>query len=245
MNDLFVATAPTLDARVFDCYWMTGLAKRGRIHITVPRLDDARTAAELSALQYLLEVKNACGHNKAGSGLIIRCSSSAIPSLLKGEAGVGYLAPYANFLRTRFAGCQLVVEEYPHPWANEGCEANVDFVEIEKPSLTTVEVAGVGLAELTAHAVERYIERFQRPPAKAWRDIKSMAADVRPVTAINRGVLTDIKHRRPGRRFLNEKRGAVFVVVPPDRMDGLPRIVSVQRATEFLVPELSQEAATI
>jgi len=237
MNDIFIATSPTEHSRVFDCYWMTGLAKRGRIRITVPKLDDMRTAAELSALQYLLEVKNACGHNKAGSGLRISCSSSLIPQLLIGQAGAGYLAPYANFLRTRFLGCEVVVEEFPHTWADERCEANVDFIEIDKASVTTLDVAGVGPVELTAHAVERYIERFERPPVKAWRDIKSIAADVYPVVATGRGMLTDLKHRRPGRRLMNDKRKIVLVIAPPDRMDGLPRLVSVQRASPFFQRE--------
>ena len=68
MNDLHLTTTPTADPRVFDTYWMTGLIQKGRVRVTVPRLDDARTAAELAAAQYLLTVKNVCGHNKAALG---------------------------------------------------------------------------------------------------------------------------------------------------------------------------------
>lgn len=232
MNDLFVTTNPTLDQRVFDTYWMTGLEKKGRIRITVPNLTDGRTAAELAATQYLLEAKNACGHNKAGAGLRIRFSCSAIRDLLNGDAPKGFLAPYAKFLRTRFRGCEVTIEEHPFLWADERCEAQVDFVEIENPPVPTIEVAGIGTVELTAHAVDRYIERAGRPPEKAWRDLVQMARKVKPVKKLGRSVFNDIKHRRPGQYMFHEQRNLLLVVAEPDHLGGLPRLVSVQVPTE-------------
>ena len=78
MNLLSLTTNPTEDPLVFDTCWMTGLIQKGRVRVTVPRLDDGRTAAELASTQYLLTVKNVCGHNKAGAGLVIRASSSTV-----------------------------------------------------------------------------------------------------------------------------------------------------------------------
>lgn len=233
MNDLQVVTAPTEDKTVFDVYWMTGLVKRGRVRITVPSLEDSATAAELSAIRYLLEEKNVCGHNKAGLGLRLKISRSTILDLLHAEAPKGYLSPYANFLRTRFLGAEVQVCDGPFEWADGSCEANVDFVEVHKPTMTIIDVCGIGPVEVTAHAVERYVERFERPPQKAWRDLRAIAQDVYPVKILGRGVLTEIKHRRPGQHLLNDKRQVMLVVAQPDRMEGLPRLVSVQRASLF------------
>lgn len=41
MNLLSLTTNPTEDPHVFDTCWMTGLVQKGRIRVTVPRLDDA------------------------------------------------------------------------------------------------------------------------------------------------------------------------------------------------------------
>ena len=51
MNLLSLTTNPTEDPLVFDTCWMTGLIQKGRVRVTVPRLDDGRAAAELAATQ--------------------------------------------------------------------------------------------------------------------------------------------------------------------------------------------------
>ena len=227
MNELHLTTNPTNNPRVFDVYWMTGLLQKGRIRITVPYLDDGLTAAELAAAQYLLTVKNACGHNKAGAGLIIYASSSEIPNLIGGISLKAYLAPYGNFLRTRFLGVVVEHRVAPFDWADELCEAQVDFIEVEKPAVTVIEVSGVGPVELTAHAVEKYINRFDRKPEKAWREITRISRDAKPAVLLGRNVMHDIKHRRPGQYVLDEKRGVMLVIAQPDRPGMLPRLVTV------------------
>lgn len=228
MNELYLATNPTEDPCVFDTYWKTGLVTKGRVRITVPYLHDGKTAAELSAAKYLLETKCVCGHNKAGSGLILFTSCGTIQDLLLAESDKIYLAPYANFLRTRFLGAEISVAEAPYEWADERCETQVDFVEITSPGVTTIEVAGIGQVELTVHAIDRYMERFERPGEKAWRELIRLAKEVKPVVLVGRNVFNDIKHRRPAQHLLHEKRGVLFVVAAPDRFGGLPRLVSVQ-----------------
>lgn len=178
MNLLSLTTNPTEDPLVFDTCWMTGLIEKGRVRVTVPRLDDGRTAAELAATQYLLTVKNVCGHNKAGAGLVIRASSSTVLDLANlGTSQKSYLAPYANFLRTRFLGVTIEHAEAPFVWADELCEQQLDFIEVEKPSLTVIDIAEVGPVELTAHAVEKYVKRFDRKPEKAWRELQRIGRD--------------------------------------------------------------------
>ena len=229
MNELHVTTNPTNNPRVFDTCWMTGLEKKGRIQITVPRLDDARTAAELAAVEHLLTKMNVCGHNKAGAGLIINASCRAILDLMNGVSPHGHLAPYVNFLRTRFFGATVQICEAPFVWADERCEAQVTFWEVEEPAVTVIDVAGVGEVELTAHAVEKYVKRFERQPVKAWRELTRIAREVKPAVLEGRSVLNDIKHRRPGRYVLDERRSVLLVIAEPDSSEKMPSLVTVVR----------------
>ena len=227
MNLLSLTTNPTNDPHIFDTCWMTGLLQKGRVRVHVPRLDDARTAAELSAMQYLLVEKNVCGHNKAGAGLVVNVSCSSIIDLVAGESAKSYLAPYANFLRTRFLGAAIEWKEAPFAWADELCEQQVDSIEVGKPSLTVIEVANIGRVELTAHAVDKYVRRFDRKPEKAWRELKRIGRDGKLAKLIGRNAIHDIKHRRPGRYVLDEKRDVLLVIADPDDLNSLPRLVTV------------------
>lgn len=229
MNELHLTTNPTNDPCVFDTCWMTGLVQKGRVRVTVPHLDDGRTAAELAAAQYLLTVKNVCGHNKAGAGLIIYASCGAIIELMEGTSPKSYLVPYGNFLRTRFLGAAVQHSEAPFIWADERCESQVDFIDVDKPAVTVIDVTGVGPVELTAHAVKKYVDRFERKPEKAWRELLRIARDVKPAILVGRNAIHDIKHRRPGRYVLDEKRSVMLVIVEPDRIGMLPRLVTVVR----------------
>lgn len=230
MNELHLTTNPTQDPRVFDTCWMTGLDKKGRIRITVPFLDDARTAAELAAMELLLTKMNVCGHNKAGAGLVINASCGAIRDLLDGVSPHGYLAPYVNFLRTRFFGATVNICGAPFLWADERCESQVCFVEVEQPAVTVIEVAGIGEVELTAHAVQKYVKRFDRKPVKAWRELSRIAREVKPAVLEGRKVWHDIKHRRPGRYVVDERRKVMLVIAEPDSIGMMPRLVTVVRA---------------
>jgi len=224
MNDLHVVTKSTENPKVFDIYWMTGLVQKGRVRTTVTIQDDCRIAAELSTLQYLLETKNVCGHNKAGAGLRLWVSCGAIPKLLKQESEKFYLSPYANFLRTRFLGLKIDVEKRKVDWADELCDRPVDEIRVVTPSMTVIEVAGVGPVELTAHAVGRYIERFDRPPAKAWRELTRLAKEAIPLP-VKRNEIHNLKHRNPGSFFASKK--VILVVAQPDHAGMLPRLVTV------------------
>ena len=229
MNELHLTTNPTHNPRVFDTCWMTGLERKGRIQITVPNLDDARTAAELAAMEHLLTKMNVCGHNKAGAGLVIHASCSAILDLMNGVSPHGYLAPYVNFLRTRFFGATVKICEAPFVWADERCEAQVTYVEVNEPAVTVIDVAGVGEVELTAHAVEKYVNRIERQPVKAWRELIRIAREAKPAVLEGRKVLHDIKHRRPGRYVVDERRSVMLVIAEPDSIGKMPRLVTVVR----------------
>ena len=82
---------------------------------------------------------------------------------------------------------------------------------------------------LTAHAVEKYVERFERKEVKAWREISRIAGDGKLAKLEGRNVLHDIKHRRQGSYVLDSKREVMLVIAKPDRVGDLPRLVTIVR----------------
>lgn len=227
MNALYLATRATKDPCVFDTYWATGLRTKGRIRVTVPLIEGARVAAELSSAQYLLVEKNVCGHDKTGAGLSIHTSCPEIFDLLAGTSENTRLVQYCKFLRTRFIGTKLKYDTPPYRWADEQCETNVCVLQVTKPPKTLIEIAGVGQAELTAYAMERFIDRFEKKPEKAWRKLISIAKEVKPAKLVGRSVFSNIKYRRPGRYVVDEKRGIMLVILDADRPGEPPRVVTI------------------
>lgn len=238
MNDLHLVTVPTSDPWGYDTYWTTGLCQKGKVRVAAPRLSDPRTAAELIAAQYLLVERNVCGHNKAGAGLRLHVSCTPIPLLAMGEAEKGFLSPYANFLRTRFLGAQIRVHTGPSLWAEEQCGEGDTIPESEYPRLTLIDINGIGSVELTAHAVQQYVSRFDRKPEKAWRELSRIGGDAQPAVRAHRSALSDIKHRRQARYAMDAKRNVMLVIAEPDRPGCPPRLVTVVRpdANVRLVP---------
>jgi len=76
------------------------------------KVEDKAIAAELAAIQHLLEVRCVLGNNISGNAktqLVV--SSGAIRKLQRRQSDKVHLAPYANFLCTRFAACPITVEK--------------------------------------------------------------------------------------------------------------------------------------
>ena len=232
MNLLQVFTQGTDDPLVFDTYWMTGLVKKGRVRTTVYVSEEfAKVAAELSAIQYLLEQKNACGHDKSGSGLRLCVSQEEIAALVDRKSYMGGISDYVNFLKTRFLGAELSVCSETPLWADEQCDRLVDEISIYTPSVTCIEIAGIGLVKLTAHAVSRYVQRSGRAAGKAWRDLIKLGREAVQVT-YKRKEINNIGHRRKGLFFKSKEM--VLVITPPDRPGCLPRLVTVTSPNTFV-----------
>ncbi len=225
MNELRVATRATNIPGVFDTYWMTGLLQKGRVRVIANLVEDGKIAAELYAIKFLLESKNVCGHDKSGAGLRIWVTYGAIPKLMKESSGKPHLIQYANFLRTRFVGAEVAVENKRTAWIDDLCAKNVEEIDASVPSCMTIQVNGIGEVELSAHAVARYIERFERPPVKAWRDLVKLCKDARPVAPKWRNPTVDLVHRSVGKYWLAET--VVLVVAQGSEKSQLPTLVSV------------------
>ncbi len=230
MNDLRLVTYVTADPCIFETRWMTGLLRRGRVRPCLPYLTDGHTAAELAAAEHLLIHRNVCGHNKAGAGLRLFFSRPTIRPLLEGKAPKGFLAPYANFLRTRFRGAQVEHDSGPHSWADAMCVSDHDDIAVDRPPGTVLEIKGLGPVELTVHAIEQYIRRFERPPARAWRELTRIAAEVQPARIVGRNFMSDLKHRCQGHYLLEPKRRVLLVIADPDRVGARRRIVTIIKA---------------
>jgi len=212
---------------------MTGSDKKGVVFVTVPPvLEDPKVIAELSAARWLLEQKNVCGHDKAGAGLEIFVSSGAIKKLSRGGSAKTNLLRYAHFLRTRFIGAKITVENRDSNW--------LDFQD-EHPysigvssEIELLELCGFGPVEVTAHAIEKYTERLGRKLTRAWREIRLLIKDPK---------LKEIRFRKKGlngktpsknsRYFYLPTRQIVFVVTTSP--NGEPRLV-----TTYLIDEIKQ-----
>ena len=225
MNLLQVFTQNTDDPLVFDTYWMTGLVKKGRVRTTVfVREECAKTVAELVAIQYLLEQKNACGHDKSGSGLRLCVSQEEVLALANSQSQMCDISDYAIFLKTRFLGAELSVCVDDSQWADELCDREVDEISVYSPDVTCIEVDGIGKVKLTAHAVQRYVQRTGRDAGKAWRDLVKLGKNAAQIS-YERKEIHNIKHKRRGLYF--RAKEMVLVITPPDRPGCLPRLVTV------------------
>lgn len=156
--------------------WMTGLDKKGVVLVTVPpQIEDAKVVAELSAARWLLEQKSVCGHDKTGAGLEIFVSAGAIKKLARGGSAKTYLLRYAHFLRTRFVGAEITVENREPDWIDFSCEVRDTIVATSE--VEHLELRGFGPVEITSHAIEKYAERFRRKITRAWREIRLLIQD--------------------------------------------------------------------
>lgn len=245
MNDLKILTQPTRDPKTFDVFWMTGLIQKGRIEVVMQFEESACVAAELSAIHYLLTTKNACGHDKAGAGLRIVVSRPEILPLLTGSADDGRMARYASFLRTRFLGAVVTCDEESYDWAGVDCDRLTDYLRVYDAPQTTIDVPGIGQVELTAHAVAQYVERFGRPPTAAWRDLRRIAQDLKPMHFKRRSVFSDIKHRQPGIHLVSMKRELVAVISRPDGAGRLPRLSTVFLADQSNIQVRHHQAPSL
>jgi hypothetical protein len=127
MNILKVFTVATSEPDQFFVYWTnSSVCLKGIIKIRVTaNIEDRAIAAELSATKYLLEQKCVLGQNIVGNaGIRLSVSSGAIRKLMHRKSNKTHLIPYAQFLTTRYAGCQLasdsgVLEVSRHsPWSD-------------------------------------------------------------------------------------------------------------------------------
>ena len=229
MNILKVFTVATSEPDQFLVYWTnSSVCLKGIIKIRLTaNIEDRAIAAELSALKYLLEQKCVLGQNIAGNaGIQLSVSSGAIRKLMHRKSNKVHLAPYAQFLTTRFAGCQLVVEK-DRQWFDDCTPNLVEDLLISGPALETIQVSGIGKVCVTRHIIDRFAERFlpaiphDKRSQVAWRKLVELAGDPDVYEVSNENAWTRIKHSDRGqqesRYFLNPNKKRIFVITDNPR----------------------------
>jgi hypothetical protein len=224
MNILKTHTLSTHQADTFLVYWTNSLVRPGgllKVRIN-PTMEDAHIAAELAAMQHLLEEKCVVGNAVTGNAntrLIV--SLGAIRKLHRMDSCKAHLAPYANFLTTRFAGCGLSVDKDTR-WFDGLSPACAEDLLVGGPRRETVKVAGLGEVSVTQHVLDRFADRFLPDTGKdkiaqtAWKKLIDTASDPSVHEVARQRLSGAAKHahygQQEGRYFLNARRNLVLVV---------------------------------
>lgn len=241
MHILKVHTSPTDQPDTFDVHWTNTLRQpRGVIRVKVAAgIGDRFIAAELSALKHLLEHKEVLGNSVVGSQttqLVVSCG--AIRKLQRGQSNKAHLAPYSNFLTTRFADCRFSVDK-DTGWFESIQPATVEHLHVTGPQRETLTLTGIGTVAVTQHVLERFLARFL-PDAEhanvmreAWNKLCQLAGDpsVREVfrEGLWVGVNTIKRGKQEGRYFLNKQHRLILVVAADGH--GQQQLVTVYRST--------------
>jgi hypothetical protein len=241
MNILKTHTLHTSQPDTYKVYWSNSAIRLGGLFIVriAANVEDRHIAAELAAIQHLLEEKAILGRNlSANAGIRLIVSLGAIRKLQRRQSNKAHLAPYASFLTTRFAGCQIEVDKDAR-WF-EGIEPeSIEYLLVMGPRRETLHVTGIGEVSVTRHVLDQFALRFlpEAIPGKtariAWKKLVSLAAEpsVREVSRDSVWVRIRYRHhgKQEGRYFLNAKRNLVLVVT--DNPNEGKRLVTTYRAT--------------
>jgi len=165
----------------FKVFWACGRNTQGVVNVTMAcTTEKNEVAAELSALQYLLEVREVCGADRAGNSLAIVCSSGAIRKLAAGKSDKQSLVPFALFLRTRFADAEIAVSKDDRFIAPVKANNHSHDLLVEQPTLSTMEFPDGLRVGITHHALSAYMIRYQVPlAANAWRSLRAAVSHPR------------------------------------------------------------------
>lgn len=224
MHLLKTHTISTQQQDTFLVYWTNSLTRPGgllKVRVKL-NLEDRHIAAELAAMQHLLEDKCVIGKDVVGNAstkLVV--SLGAIKKLQRRQSEKAHLAPYANFLRTRFAGCALEVNKDVR-WFDGFQPKLAEDLLVGDPRRETINVAGLGEVTVTQHVLERFADRVLADTDKnkitqmAWKKLAETASDPSVREVARHGIWTAANHARlgkqEGRYFLNEQRKLIMVV---------------------------------
>lgn len=222
MNILKTFTIATEQPDTFLVYWTnTSMRPKGLLRVRVlPQMEDRQIVAELAAMRYLLEDKGVVGNTVIGNtNTKLVVSLGAIRKLQSMKSDKAHLAPYANFLTTRFAGCPVSVGKDADWFDGFPLESAEDLL-VSAPLRETVTVAGFGEVSVTHHVLERIADRFlsaaERSAQVAWKKLRELASDTSVREVIRHSVWAAAQYahygKQEGRYFLNAKRNLVLVV---------------------------------
>ena len=241
MHTLKTHTLPGLQTDTYLVYWTNSSVRLGgllRVKVAA-KVEDKAIAAELAAIQHLLEVRCVLGNNISGNAktqLVV--SSGAIRKLQRRQSDKVHLAPYANFLCTRFATCPISVEKDTR-WFREQLPVTEEDLLVSGPRQETIRLRGLGEVSVTRHVLDRFVDRAlvdQSPDQVmhvAWKKL-SRLAEHQSVKEVSRqslwaGVIHNRNGKQEGRYFLNSVQQMVMVVT--DNPNEGPRLVTTYPVT--------------
>lgn len=238
MNLLKTHTIATTQADTFLVYWTSSLmTPKGMLKVRVTaQIEDRHIAAELAVMRHLLEDKCVIGKSlvgNAGTRLIV--SRGAIRKLHHRQSDKVHLAPYANFLTTRFAGCQISVDA-DKDWFAGFAPESTESLLVSGARRETVHVTGIGEVSITQHVLDRFVTRFlpeinpDKADQTAWKKLVELASDPSVREVARDSLWAEIAHAgKKARYFLNAKRKLILVVMDNPR-EG-KRLVTTYQAT--------------
>ena len=241
MNILKTHTQATNEANSFLVHWTNSTNRPGgliRVRVSA-KMQDAHIAAELAAMQHLLEERGVLGSHLVGNAntkLVV--SLGAIKKLRRCQSDKLHLAPYANFLTTRFAGCPISVDKDTR-WLDGSLPGTTENLLVGGPRRETLKVTGLGDVAVTQHVLDRFADRFLPDTSQcklaqtAWMKLKEIAADSTVREATRQGLWVGMKYadqgKQPGRYFLNSRHNLVLVIT--DNPGEGKRLVTAYPAT--------------
>lgn len=123
-----------------------------------PSVRENMISAELLALRYALSVLLLGGNERVhGKGLSLTVSYGAIRKLYRQDSALAQLSYLCQFLRTRYLGAEIHVENRRPDWANDALVSAAYSISAE-PQKEVIE-SRFGQLAPTAHAIERMVER--------------------------------------------------------------------------------------
>lgn len=176
---LTVLTKPAPTAGTFDIYWACGRHVQGVVTVTVAcKIESPAVAAELVALKHLLEEREVCGTDRTGKSLRLVCSFGAVRKLARGESDHATLAPFALFLRTRFADAEVTTSKDEAFISHTKAHNHVARLVVDAPTASVLAMSDGLRVGVTRHALDAYRVRYQNLVASsAWRALRAAMAN--------------------------------------------------------------------
>lgn len=160
-NVVTVFARPTDDINRFVVVWRSGLNHQGKVNVHVEaHVADKRAVAELTAMQYIIEVLEAIGSIPPLKGLQLVFSVSAIKKIHAQKSDKKHLYPYAYFLTTRFSAANVAVNE-DDSWVKPRADQNVCELSVTGPVGEWVNIYRFGKVCIPDRAVLQAHEQYR------------------------------------------------------------------------------------
>lgn len=157
----------------FVVTWAVGINRGGKVEVMLPPgLSEGLLIAELCALRYLLLERRVFNATPtSGQGVCLWVSTGAIRKLVLKKSAKKEAVPYAAFLGTRMRDAQIEVVSKKDALPFTSAQLEHDTIRPDPDIYTMaddpIETPALGTIYITAHAVERYIERSDSGEAKS------------------------------------------------------------------------------